>query len=97
MKAPGVQTGRGTLSLAFPLGFLHLDGQPVTLENAAKEVRTLTARITERTKALRTLEAQGRACDPLLYAELTREAQMDAHRVRAWSALEALGLAAVGL
>ena len=90
MKAPGVQTGRDTLSIPAPLGLRHHDAQPVTLEDAAHMVRVLTEGNTARSKALRSLEAQGRQCDPVEYAALSREARLDALRVRVWSALEAL-------
>ena len=61
MKAPGVQTGRDTLSIPAPLGLRHHDGQPVTLEDAAHMVRVLTEGNTARSKALRSLEAHGRS------------------------------------
>lgn len=89
---PAVEgSGRGdTLSISAPLGLRHFDGQPVTFECAAHMVRTLAQRITERSKALRVLEAQGKQCDPHEHAALSREARLDALHVRAWSALEVL-------
>ena len=92
MKAPAVaSSGRGdTLSIPAPLGFRHHDGTPITYEDAAHIVRVLTERNTARSKVLRSLEAQGRQCDPHEYAALSREARLDALRVRVWSGLEVL-------
>ena len=87
-------TGSGcqgnALSIPAPLGLRHFDGQPVTLEDAARMVGELARRITERSGSLRALEAQGKQCDPYEHAALCREARLDALRIRAWSALELL-------
>ena len=97
MKAPGEQTGRDILSIPAPLGLRHYDGQPVTGEDAAQMVQTLSAQVNARSMALRALEAQGRAADPFEYATLTQEARLDALRLRAWSALEVLAREAASL
>lgn len=91
MTPAGSGSGRGdTLSIAAPLGLRHFDGQPVTPECVGRMVQTLTQRITERSKALKALEAEGKQCDPHEHAALSREARLDALRVRVWSALEVL-------
>ena len=98
MKAPGEQTGHGNaLSIPAPLGLRHCDGQPVTGEDAARKVAELADRNAARSKALRSLEAQGRRCDPFEDAALTQEAQLDAFRVRVWTGLESLASAGVSL
>ena len=91
-------SGRGDpLSIPAPLGLRHQDGQPVTLEGAARMARELARRITVRSGSLRALEAQGKQCDPQEHAALCREARLDALRVRVWSALEVLAREAAGV
>jgi len=98
MTPAGTGSGRGdTLSIPAPLGLRHADGQPVTKEDATRQVSELAGQITRRSAALRSLEAQGKALDPFQHAALCREARLDAFRVRVWTGLEGLAREAVSL
>ncbi|WP_420597021.1 hypothetical protein [Deinococcus sp.] len=97
MKAPGVQTGRDTLSIPAPLGFRHYDGTPITLEDCVTWVARLSKENTERAQIMKDMAAQGRACNAHEYAELVKEARHGTLAIRVWSALEVLARDAVNL
>ena len=92
MTRPGQEDGSAQASastILAPLGFLHLDGTPITRADCEAQYRRVCGDNHARSRRLKELE-QSEARDRFEHAELCRAALMGNLMARVWGALEGL-------